>query len=423
MRKSLTTLAVLAFSSLAAASQTAAQAKLPDEARPRARDLGIRPGIYDPGPLNSITDVAAVRVGHATLISASDIRTGVTVILPHPGNIFREKVPAAIYIYNAFGKLAGSTQVTELGQLETPVALTNTLSVWDAASAVVDWTLEQPGNEEVASVNPLVGETNDGWLNNIRGRHVKVHDVRRALAYALASEPGSQVEEGAVGAGTGTVAFGWKGGIGTSSRHLPATLGGYTIGVLVQTNFGGRLTIAGVPIWRDLQPPAQRASAKNPVSSPQSERASVTPSADGSCMIVVATDAPLDARQLRRMAARAILGMARTGSTGSHGSGDFVIAFSTAANHASRDLSAPASARSGAPSSQRPAQRQSALQPALQLVDEDHLSPLFEAAIDSTEEAIYNSLLRARTIAGRAGHTAEAIPIDKLRQLLPHPKP
>ncbi|HXN25169.1 MAG TPA: P1 family peptidase [Candidatus Dormibacteraeota bacterium] len=423
MRKFLT---MLATWWLAIASQTAAQTKPLEGPRPRARDLGIGPGIYDPGPLNSITDVAGVRVGHATLVSGSDVRTGVTAILPHGGNIFREKVAAAVYVYNAFGKLAGSTQVTELGQLETPIILTNTLSVWDAAAALVDWTLAQPGNEDVYSVNPLVGETNDGWLNDIRGRHVKAEDVRRALTSALSSGPSAPVEEGAAGAGTGTLAFGWKGGIGTSSRHLPASRGGYTIGVLVQTNFGGRLTIAGVPVWRELQPPESRASATG----------LAPPSADGSCMIVVATDAPLDARQLRRLAARAILGMARTGATGSHGSGEFVIAFSTTTNRAAADTAASqqprteadsprgapgATRRTSVPSRSTPADN--VLRPAVQLVDEDHVSPLFEAAIDATEEAIYNSLLRAHTIHGRADHSAEALPMDKLRQLLARPRP
>lgn len=343
--------------------------------RPRARDLGVRPGIHDPGPLNAITDVPGVRVGQATIVQGESIRTGVTVIVPHSGNLFREKVAASIHVFNAFGKLVGSTQVNELGQIETPILLTNTLSVWDAAAALTDWMLAQPGNETVRSINPVMGETNDGWLNDIRGRHVKAEHVRQALAAAREGP----VEEGSVGAGTGTVAFGWKGGIGTSSRRLPQNRGGYTVGVLVQTNFGGQLTIDGAPIWRDLKPRRDEGAGS------------------GSCMIVVATDAPLDARQLGRLAARAIHGMARTGSSGSHGSGDYVIAFSTT-NRYSLDASDGRAA--------------------LALVREDNLSPLFQAAIEATEEAIYNSLLRATTVRGHGGHEAEAIPIDRLRSLL-----
>lgn len=350
------------------------------EPRPQARDLGIRPGIYEPGALNAITDVPGVRVGHATIVEGENIRTGVTAIVPHEGNLYREKVAAAVYVFNAFGKLVGSTQVDELGQLETPVLLTNTLSVWDAAAAMADWMLALPGNENVRSINPVVGETNDGGLNDIRGRHVKAQHVRAALEGARSGA----VEEGSVGAGTGTMAFGWKGGIGTSSRKLPADRGGYTLGVLVQTNFGGRLTMDGVPVWRDLRPPRER-------------------SADGSCMIVVATDAPLDARQLRRLAARAMHGMARTGSSGSHGSGDYVIAFSTTNRYTAEAGWFTVSKGEG------PAQR---------LVREDDLSPLFAAVIEATEEAIYNSLLRATTVRGRDGNTAEAIPIEPLRNLL-----
>jgi len=352
-------------------AQQASEAK-----RPRARELGIRPGIYEPGPLNTITDVPGVCVGHATIVEGDSVRTGVTAIIPHAGNLYREKVAAAVYVFNAFGKLVGSTQVEELGQLETPILLTNTLSVWDSAAALADWMLALPGNENVRSINPVVGETNDGWLNDIRGRHVKPQHVRQALESAL----DGAVDEGSVGAGTGTVAFGWKGGIGTSSRRLPTERGGFTVGVLVQTNFSGQLTIDGVPVWRTLQPERPR-----------------TPSEDGSCMIVVATDAPLDARQLRRLAARAIHGMARTGSSGSHGSGDYVIAFSTT----NRYFADP-----------------SATGPRPPVAREDDLSPLFQAVIEATEEAIYNSLLRATTVRGRDGHTAEAIPLDQLRTLL-----
>lgn len=351
--------------------------------RPRAREIGIHPGVYDPGPNNAITDVAGVQVGQVTLTKGDTVRTGVTAILPHAGNIFQDKVQGAVYVYNAFGKLVGSTQVTELGQIETPIVLTNTLSVWDAAAAVASWTQAQPGNENVYSVNPLVGETNDGWLNDIRGFHVGAEDVKRALREAR----GGSVEEGSVGAGEGTIAFGWKAGIGTSSRRLSEQEGGFMVGVLVQANFGGRLTIAGVPVWKELQPGQALSRDSN---SPQRN------SADGSCMIVIATDAPLDARQLRRLAARAFLGMARAGSTGSNGSGDFAIAFSTT-NHIAFGATRG---------------------PAISLLGEDALSSLFEAVVDSTEEAIYNALLKAQTVRGRDGHVAEAIPIDRLRAVL-----
>jgi len=364
--------------------------------RPRARELGIKLGIYEPGPDNAITDVVGVRVGqvtlHEDLPGGNAVRTGVTAILPHDGNVFREKVAGAVYVFNAFGKLVGSTQVNELGQIETPILLTNTLSVWDAAAAMSEWMLALPGNENVRSINPIVGETNDGYLNDIRGRHVKAEHVRRALETAKVGP----VEEGTVGAGAGTVAFGWKGGIGTSSRRVPyrteagpAQVSTYTVGVLVQTNFGGRLTMDGVPVWRTLAPIEIYARGQ--------ER---PPNADGSCIIVVATDAPLDARQLRRLAARAMLGMARTGSTGSHGSGDFVIAFSTTGNY---------TLISG---TRRPAVGQRLL------LSENDLSRLFEAVVDSTEEAIYNSLLRAQTVRGDQDHGAPAIPIEKLRELL-----
>lgn len=359
---------------------------LPAEQRPRARDLGIRPGALEPGPLNAITDVPGVRVGQVTIREGENVRTGVTAILPHGGNLFQEKVAAAVYVYNAFGKLVGSTQVQELGQLETPIVLTNTLSVWDAAAAVTDWMLEQPGDEEVRSINPVVGETNDGWLNDIRGRHVKAEHVRRALESASAGA----VEEGSVGAGTGTMAFGWKGGIGTSSRRVVAGKRSYIVGVLVQSNFGGTLTIDGVPVWRELQPEAPRTEKPR--------------NGDGSCMMVVATDAPLDARQLRRLAARAVFGMARTGSSGSNGSGDFVISFST-----TRRIAADAAAPAGGPEAA--------------MLREDDLSPLFQAAIEATEEAILNSMLKATTVRGRDGHTAEALPIAKLQDILgKHPR-
>ncbi|HKW34088.1 MAG TPA: P1 family peptidase [Candidatus Acidoferrum sp.] len=379
--------ALLAFVTAFIALPSILSAQTPtQEHRPRARELGIHPGVYDPGPNNAITDVAGVQVGQVTLVSDENVRTGVTAILPHAGNIFQDKVAGAVSVYNAFGKLVGSTQVTELGQIETPIVLTNTLSVWDAAAAVASWTLAQPGNKDVLSVNPLVGETNDGWLNDIRGFHVAAEDIKRALREAH----GGPVEEGSVGAGEGTIAFGWKGGIGTSSRHLPEKEGGFMVGVLVQANFGGRLTIAGVPVWKEL-PPSQ-ALSRNSQSPPRNP-------ADGSCMIVIATDAPIDARQLRRLAARAFLGMARAGSTGSNGSGDFAIAFSTTNRIAFGTTR----------------------RPALSLLGEDALSFLFEAAVDATEEAIDNALLKAQTVRGRDGHVAEAIPIDRLRAILGNP--
>jgi len=368
----------LALAALSSYAQTAP----PSETRPRARELGVRPGRFDPGPLNSITDVSGVRVGHTTLMAGDSVRTGVTAILPHSGNLYREKVAAGLHIFNAYGKLVGSTQLEELGQLETPILLTNTLSVWDAAATLSSWMLALPGNEEVRSINPVVGETNDGTLNDIRGRHITADHVRHALHSAAAGP----VEEGSVGAGTGTIAFGWKGGIGSSSRRVPfPTASGehsreFVVGVLVQTNFGGNLTIAGVPVFQHLQPP--RASQ---ATLPRGDAA-------GSCMIIVATDAPLDSRQLRRLAARAIHAMARVGSSGSHGSGDYVIAFSTANR-------LPAAS-------------------ALPLLSDGFLSPLFEAVIDATEEAIYNSLLRATSVRGHSGRSADAIPIAPLRELL-----
>jgi D-aminopeptidase len=348
--------------------------------RPRFRDLGAEVGIFRTGKLNAITDVAGVRVGHVTLVVADSIRTGVTAILPHDGNLFQEKVPAAIFVGNGFGKLVGSTQVEELGQIETPVLLTNTLSVWDVADGVVDYMLALPGNEKVRSINPIVGETNDGGLNDIRGRHVtRLHAVE-AIRNA---QPGA-VAEGCVGAGTGTVCFGWKGGIGTSSRILPSSLGGFTIGVIVQTNYGGVLDIAGVPVGKELDRFSYRNEVKN--------------LGDGSCMIVVATDAPLNSAQLKRLARRATLALGRTGSAMSHGSGDYVIAFST-----SRDVRI------------HPDDRQIQSIPRLR---EDDLSPLFQAVVESTEEAVYNSLLQATTTKGFRGTEVDALPVDKVREIL-----
>lgn len=349
------------------------------ERRPRARDLGLAPGVFEPGRLNAITDVAGVRVGHVTLVNGDSIRTGVTAILPHAGNVFQDKVAGAVFVGNAFGKLVGSTQVEELGTIETPIVLTNTLSVGAAVEGVVRWTLQQPGNEKVRSVNALVGETNDGGLNDIRGLHVRPTTVLEALADAR----DGAVAEGSVGAGTGTQAFGWKGGIGTASRVLHGR-GGHTLGVLVQSNFGGVLTMGGAPVGREL------------------ERYSFAPGRpsdadDGSCMIVVATDAPIDARDLKRLAARALFGLARAGSSYSNGSGDFAIAFTT-----SPEMRTPFG-------DQKPRTR-SVLPP-------DAMSPLFQAALEATEEAVYNSLLQATTVESRFGK-AEAIPIDRVRQIL-----
>jgi D-aminopeptidase len=360
-----------------------------DGSRPRARDIGVAPGVFAPGPLNAITDVAGVSVGHTTLIEGDRVRTGVTVIRPHPGNVFQEKVPAAVFVGNAFGKLAGSTQVEELGTLETPIALTNTLAVGAAVEALVQWTLAQPGNAEVRSVNALVGETNDGGLNDIRALTVRPAHVQAALAAARTGA----VAEGSVGAGTGTRAFAWKGGIGTSSRRLAAAYGGYTVGVLVQSNYGGVLSIDGAPVGKLLgryayQTPGRGAGARGP---DQGERG------DGSCMVVVATDAPLDARDLKRLAARAIFGLARTGSSFSNGSGDFAVAFSTEPSLRVRFGDERAAARTVLPT--------------------DGVSPLFQAALEATEEAVYNSLLRATTVTSQIG-TAEALPVDKVREIL-----
>ena len=368
--------------------------------RPRGRDIGLMVGVIPAGPVNGITDVAGVQVGHTTIIRGDNIRTGVTAILPHTANLFREKVPGAVFIGNAFGKLAGSTQVNELGEIETPIVLTSTLSVPRAADAVLDYVLAMPGNEDVQSVNPLIGETNDGYLNDIRGRHVTRDDVLNAIKNAK----GGAVQEGAVGAGTGTVAFGFKGGIGTSSRRLPASLGGFTVGVLVQTNFGGVLTIAGVPVGQELGRyylkqelgTGKQTTPSTGGKSPSSD------SADGSVIIVIATDAPVDARNLRRMGARSMMGLARTGSAASNGSGDYAIAFSTAP-----DLRIRARAPSDSVYAARDAK----------LLSNDAMSPLFLAVIEATEEAVYNSLFRATTMTGR-GRTVEALPIERTIEIL-----
>ena len=357
---------------------TAGPAGLDAQVRPRARDIGIAPGTFPTGANNAITDVPDVRVGQTTVVAGNNVRTGVTVVVPHGGNVFREKVAGAVFVGNAFGKLAGSTQVEELGTIESPIVLTSTLSVGTAVEAVVRWTLDQQGNDGVRSVNALVGETNDGRLNDIRGLHVTREHVTAAIAGARTGA----VEEGAVGAGTGTIAFGWKGGIGTSSRRIE----NWTIGVLVQSNYGGRLTIAGVPVWKKLTPDAPGAVPR-------------PGDADGSCMIIVATDAPLDARNLERLAARAIYALARTGLTYSNGSGDFAIAFST-------DRSLRVTGAAG------PQQRL--------VLPTDDVSSLFEAVMDATEEAVYNSLLKAVDTVGN-GRTVRALPVDWVRALFPTP--
>ena len=355
--------------------------------RPRARDLGLAPGVFSPGPLNAITDVAGVSVGHATLVVGDSVRTGVTVVVPHAGNVFQDKVAGAVFVGNAFGKLAGSTQVDELGTIETPIALTNTLSVGAAMDGLVRWTLDQPGNQNVRSVNALVGETNDGGLNDIRSQHVKPQHVLDALKAATSGA----VAEGSVGAGTGTQAFGWKGGIGTASRQLAASPGGYTLGVIVQSNFGGVLSMGGAPVGQLLGRYAYQ---------PRPEQQEL---GDGSCMIIVATDAPIDARDLKRVAARAIYGLARTGSSYSNGSGDFAIAFSTAPELRTRFGSAALQTRT--------------------LLPTDGVSPLFQAALEATEEAVYNSLLKATSVTSRWG-SAEALPVERVRAILKgYPRP
>jgi D-aminopeptidase len=352
------------------------------QARPRARDIGLAPGPLATGSLNAITDVAGVTVGQVSVVRGDSVRTGVTAILPHGGNLFRDKVPGGVFVGNAFGKLAGSTQVQELGTIETPIVLTNTLAVGTAVEATVRWTLAQPGNADVRSVNALVGETNDGGLNDIRALPVTGHDVQRAIAGAA----GGPVDEGAVGAGTGTIAFGWKGGIGTSSRVVGEGEAQWTVGALVQSNYGGRLTMGGLPIWRLL--PVSRATASG----------AVAPSADGSCMIVVATDAPLASTDLERLAARALFALARTGSSYSNGSGDYAIAFST---HPGVRIRSEGRA---VPQSRA-------------VLMTDALSDLFVAAMDATEESVYNSLLRASDTTAN-GRTVKALPVDEVRRIV-----
>lgn len=364
-------MALLLFAQVAQAQAT--------ENRVRARDLGLAPGIFATGKHNAITDVAGVRIGQVTLHEGENIRTGVTAVLPHAGNAYLSRVPAAVHVGNGFGKLVGSTQVNELGELETPILLTCTLCVWKAADAMADWMLQQPGMQDVRSINPVVGETNDGGLNDIRRRPLSA----AAVVQALEGAKDGPVAEGSVGAGKGTVAFGWKGGIGTSSRKLPASLGGWTVGVLVQANFGGVLQMGGAPVGVELG----RYAFKNAV---DAERG------DGSVIVVIATDAPLSDRNLRRLASRAMMGLGRTGSSASNGSGDYAIAFST-----SESVRRPFGAKT------------------LDVTElaNDQMSAVFQASVDAVEESIYNALLMATTESGN-GITVEAIPLDRVRAIL-----
>jgi D-aminopeptidase len=356
--------------------------------RPRAREAGVVVGIMPPGPLNAITDVAGVRVGQVTVVEGDAVRTGVTAVLPHGGDWFRSRVPAAIVVGNGFGKLVGGTQVRELGELETPILLTCTLCVWQAADAMTAWLLARPGMEDVRSINPVVGETNDGALNDIRARPVRAEHVVSALELALEPAGTGPVVEGSVGAGTGTVAFGWKGGMGTSSRRLPASLGGWTVGVLVQSSYGGVLTINGAPVGRALG----RYSFQQALEAGAAER----DGGDGSIMIVVATDAPLGERNLERLGRRALAGLARTGSIMSNGSGDYVIAFSTAESVRRAPSDGPRRVED---------------------LPNDLVSPLFHAVAEAVEEAIYNSMFRATTVTG-GGRTIEALPLEATLEVL-----
>lgn len=374
------TAALLGLCALVASAQEAPRA--------RARDLGVAPGIFAPGHYNAITDVAGVRVGQVTLAEGDSVRTGVTAILPHPGNAYRSRVPAAVHVGNGFGKFVGSTQVNELGELETPILLTCTLCVWKAADAMAEWMLAQPDMQQVRSLNVVVGETNDGGLNDIRARPITAGAVRNALESAKSGP----VQEGSVGAGTGTVAFGWKGGIGTSSRKLPDSLGGWTVGVLVQANFGGVLQVEGAPVGRALD----RYAFQNAVAMQDNTRGLADDRGDGSVIIVIATDAPLSDRNLKRLASRGMMGLGRTGSSASNGSGDYVLAFSTA-------------------ESVRRAFDATRLQ-TTELANEP-MSAVFQASVDAVEEAVYNALFMATTTSGN-GKTVEAIPLDKVRDVL-----
>lgn len=352
----------------------------------RFRDYGLSYGIFNTGRYNAITDVEGVAVGHVTLENEGDMHTGVTAIVPHGGNVFQEKVPAAIYVGNGFGKLAGVTQVKELGNIETPIILTNTLNIAAGLNGLITYTLHQKGNERVRSVNGIVGETNDGGLNNIRARYVTQEHVLQAIANAK----GGLVEEGCVGAGTGTVCFSWKGGIGTSSRVLPADLGGYTVGVLVQSNYGGILQVAGVEVGQKLKDYSYRKSVEAEALREEAKKG------DGSCMIVVATDAPVDARELERIAKRAVMGLSRTGSFASNGSGDYVIAFSTYADNFITE---------------------SKLHNTV-VLDNDELSPLFEATVEATAEALWNSLFMAHTTKGMNGKTVAQLPVNEVVRMI-----
>ncbi|MGI8882736.1 MAG: P1 family peptidase [Pyrinomonadaceae bacterium] len=372
---------------------------MPKNDRPRARETGLKIGILPVGELNAITDVPGVRVGHTTIIRGETVRTGVTAILPHGGNLFQEKVPGAVFVGNGFGKLMGSTQVNELGEIETPILLTSTLSVPKVGDFTLNYLLALPGNENVQSINPLVAETNDGYLNDIRGRHITREDVFAAIKTARTGK----TEEGSIGAGTGTIAFGFKGGIGTASRRLPVSLSGYTVGVLVQTNYGGVLTIDGAPVGVELG----KYYLKDVLEKSENSKQNVSPNkndindlADGSIIIVIATDAPVDARQLKRMAARSMMGLARTGAAATNGSGDYAVAFSTAP-----EVRIKTSADNRTPRE-------------VKLLSNDAMSPLFLATIEATEEAIYNSLFRAATVTGRENRTVEALPIDKTITIL-----
>jgi len=381
--------------------------------RQRVRELGITPGILMTGPLNAITDVEGVMVGHATRIEGDSIRTGITAILPHSGSLFSDRVPAAVYVGNGFGKALGFTQVQELGELETPIALTNTLSIFDVAKGVGDYMLHRPGNENVRSINPVVGETNDGFLNDIRARVLTRHDVYTAIENAKEGP----VAEGNVGAGTGTRALGFKGGIGTSSRQLPENRGGYTVGVLVQSNFGGILTIDGAPVGEELgnhymagEVPYQAGltsrGKQNDISESGKNGSNNEDSVDGydfdtdgSIMIVVATNAPLTSRNLNRLAKRAMMGVARTGGFASNGSGDYVIAFSTH-EQVRRDIYSDNDLRD------------------ISELRNSAVSPLFLAAVEATEEAILNSLFMAESMTGQFGNKMDALPIDRVMEIL-----
>jgi len=354
-----------------------------EEVRPRVREFGLKIGVLKPGLLNAITDVPGVKVGHKTIIKDKNIRTGVTAIIPSADNIFQDKVPAGVYVANGYGKLMGSTQIEELGYLETPIILTNTLSVPTAAEAIIDYILSLPGNEQVESVNPVVGETNDGWLNDIRARAVGKEDVHEAIQKATSGP----VEEGSVGAGTGTICFNFKGGIGTASRKLPENRGGYTVGILVQTNFGGVLQIQGLQVDKWLE---KSSGVRQPQTRSQE---------NGSCMIIVATDAPLDSRNLKRLAKRALLGIARTGGYYSNGSGDYAVAFSTAPQVRYRH-------------------QEKSLTQKIEVLRNEAMSALFQAAAEASEEAILNSLFKATRIEGKDGHAAEPLPLEKLKPWL-----